>query len=747
MSRTTFKHVTLSNFMSFGRGPFTVPLDGSQNTLVLGENQDVGNAGESRNGAGKSTVMQAIFFALYGKGFDKMKADQFVNLINGKRLVVTLSFTQGGTDYEITRGRKPARLEFIDTTNGTSLTRDSMKNTEEEILRVVGYPYEVFSRTVFMSPHIGSILSLDTAEQRSFIEQVLSLDVLADRAETLKKVIRKDLQEEVRLATRSLEQAEQNNARVEQNLARLQRQSVEFEEEKKQKVAQQTRALEGLRLPPQNIEELFVSIEQGETLIRSLTSAWTQLTEEVSTVEGQINKLVGSGERIQQVQEREQSHDQDRADRLATLQKKVDEYEPVEVYEEQINAIEEVEALRLQLREVNREAEQKSKEKQRLSRDMDKNLAEAEHLAEGKCPYCLQEHLDQKKMDGLLSEAEEQQEKIISLEEAIEETGEKADAIEKQIEAQKTASAAKSDPRQGLEQARKAQAALDASKEAGSTNPYTKELQELTEKHGTFDEIMQQIEELEKQVENLKAQVKQEEARIKQEKEAIETTREACMGFSTPREVELCLEKQSSLEADIERLRASENPHTSEMEHTQKLLLDLESLKATLADAEANLTHVNYLIRLLTDPKSFIRKNIVDQYMPLLNKRINVYAEKVGSAHIFEINSDLSVDIYYMGHAVSYYMLSQGERLRANIATSLAFRYLMETLGRSTNLLLVDELLDSASDESGLNSIFALLQNVAESVFIISHRDEFKDSVDQIMRVVKKNGFSEVEYQ
>jgi DNA repair exonuclease SbcCD ATPase subunit len=64
----TFKSVEISNFLSYGQKPTVIDLDETGSVLIVGNNEDVGEQGSSKNGAGKSSSMQAILFALYGKG-------------------------------------------------------------------------------------------------------------------------------------------------------------------------------------------------------------------------------------------------------------------------------------------------------------------------------------------------------------------------------------------------------------------------------------------------------------------------------------------------------------------------------------------------------------------------------------------------------------------------------------------------------------------------------------------------------
>lgn len=186
------------------------------------------------------------------------------------------------------------------------------------------------------------------------------------------------------------------------------------------------------------------------------------------------------------------------------------------------------------------------------------------------------------------------------------------------------------------------------------------------------------------------------------------------------------------------------NPYLDQIEVLKKSLEDVDSTK--LYELKKYETHCNLLVKLLTDSKGFIRKSIIDQYVPFLNNKINAHLSVLESPHIVTMNPDLTVDIEYMGHSISYGNLSNGEKLRVNLAVALAFR---ELIGVSTkfNIMMVDELLDSGMDEAGFNGALKLFNSLGTSTFIISHREDLMTKVDQKMIVTKQGGFSTISYE
>ena len=97
--------------MSVGNATQAINFDRKDLTLVLGENLDLGGDG-SRNGTGKTTIINALSYALYGQALTNIRRDNLVNKTNGKNMLVSLEFSINGRDYRIERGRKPNILKF-----------------------------------------------------------------------------------------------------------------------------------------------------------------------------------------------------------------------------------------------------------------------------------------------------------------------------------------------------------------------------------------------------------------------------------------------------------------------------------------------------------------------------------------------------------------------------------------------------------------------------------------------------------
>jgi len=159
--------------------------------------------------------------------------------------------------------------------------------------------------------------------------------------------------------------------------------------------------------------------------------------------------------------------------------------------------------------------------------------------------------------------------------------------------------------------------------------------------------------------------------------------------------------------------------------------------------------HQEFLLKLLTNKDSFIRKKIIDQNLAYLNNRLTYYLDKLGLPHQVVFQNDLNVEITQLGQDLDFDNLSRGERNRLILGLSFAFRDVWESLYQNINLLFIDELIDSGMDTAGVENSLAVLKKMTrerdKNIFLISHKDELVGRVNHILKVVKENGFTSYE--
>jgi len=215
--------------------------------------------------------------------------------------------------------------------------------------------------------------------------------------------------------------------------------------------------------------------------------------------------------------------------------------------------------------------------------------------------------------------------------------------------------------------------------------------------------------------------------------------------YDTVKEAYEHKENVGQLRSTLERTLAETDPYQEQIEelsHTalQEIVWDTVN---TLTDYKE---HQEFLLKLLTNKDSFIRKKIIDQNLAYLNNRLTYYLDRLGLPHQVTFQNDLAVEITQLGQDLDFDNLSRGERNRLILGMSFAFRDVWESLYQNINLLFIDELIDSGMDTAGVEGSLAVIKKMGrereKNVFLISHKDELIGRVNHVLKVIKENGFT-----
>jgi len=242
--------LTVKNFMSVGNSTQALDFNRNDLTLVLGENLDTGGGDHgARNGTGKTTIINALSYALYGLALTNIRRDNLVNKTNGKNMLVTCGFEYGGKQYRVERGRKPNVLKFYidgeeqeaqDTAQGDS------RETQKDIEELLGMSHEMFKHIVALNTYTNPFLSLKHNEQRVIIEQLLGITLLSEKADQLKEQLRinKDLITQEEYKIKSIVDA---NEKIRDQIESLKRRSKMWADKNQEEKQKLTEALESLK--------------------------------------------------------------------------------------------------------------------------------------------------------------------------------------------------------------------------------------------------------------------------------------------------------------------------------------------------------------------------------------------------------------------------------------------------------------------------------------------------------------------
>jgi DNA repair exonuclease SbcCD ATPase subunit len=569
------KTISFRNFMSFGNATTTISLETPGTTLITGKNIDKGGS----SGSGKTSIINAICYALYDKTPNNIGKERLINSTNNAKntlMEVILDFERDEEKYRIrrTRGETSSITIFKDEKD---ITPDSVVNTNRKIEEIIGISYDLFCRVVLFSGNARPFLDLPVHEQRTLIEELLKITMLSQKAVVLKDDI-KATEKDIDLNKIVIKQQEAQNQLHKKHVAESELRLSRWEEQREKDV--------------KNIESQLSTIAninwEEEEENHQVANA---LKNDISKLALIINPLVT---------------------KRATLQS-----------------------------------------------EFNKLVKEKEHLANDKCPYCLQKFAD---------------------------AGKKLDEIETL----------------------------------------------LFEKKSNHNQIAEEISVHEAGLKKFKDDLNFVESVIKHK------------DLSSALKIRSNME---SLTRDLERLRQEVNPHIEAYESLlaeKEIVIDYEKLN----DLNKTLEHQKFLLKLLTDKNSFIRKRIISKTIPFLNKRILHYVGELGLPHTISFLPDMSCEISEFGRQLDHGNLSAGEQKRLNLSLSLAFRDVLTHLHLPINTLFTDEVDGGSLDTECVDMVIRLLKHKAwdeeTCIFIISHRPEFEGRCDHNIVVSKENGFSTI---
>ncbi len=164
-----FQKVRWRNFLSTGANFTEVVLTKSPNTLIIGQ-----------NGAGKSTILDALCFGLFGKPFRKINKPQLLNSINQREAVVEVEFTIGKKNYKVIRGIKPNVFEIH--CNGVLLNQDAAAKDYQDVLEnsILKLNFKSFTQVVILgSASFTPFMQLSAADRRTLIEDLLDIQIFS----------------------------------------------------------------------------------------------------------------------------------------------------------------------------------------------------------------------------------------------------------------------------------------------------------------------------------------------------------------------------------------------------------------------------------------------------------------------------------------------------------------------------------------------------------------------------------------
>lgn len=749
-----FKVVRWRNFLSTGNQFTEIQLDRSLSTLIIGV-----------NGGGKSTLIDCIVFALYGKPFRDINKGQLVNSINRKELEVELEFSAGTKQYKIVRGMKPNKFEIYfndELINQDAATKDYQAYLEENILKL---NYKSFTQnSILASAKYVPFMQLPAATRREVIEDLLDIavfskmnDVLKEKASGCKSDI-VNLERDLDVARMKLdtqvkyiEKVENDNLKAIQDLTEGITKAQEELEHKKERLEQNKVLRDNLSEP--NIPIIEEKLEKLQKKKDKLSMVVDELSDKKDEYSKELLKPVVSEEldqKVKQVEGVEKEISETRA-LLTELNSKNAKFS-----KELSSPIESDELTSLQDGILKNEEQIKFTEKEINELKFEKTsiTKEAKFFVENEvCPTCTQSISDEFKKTTLEGHR-------LKIEE-----------LDKMIESRSDYIATLTRTNENLREHR------DSIKEnfLQKRKDVLAEIAELIDEHeASLRELTNSVIDLNKEVVDIKA--KHNESKIAELNELSEGLEKAkfMLKECTNEIVELIVEHTSlvnSLENQKNKCQSAIDSFSASIQSEQQIINKMEleiadkkksnsyldeenekkkefeesivSLETQYNEKHIDKKYIDVALSIMKD--NGIKTSIIKQYIPVINKLINSYLQIMDLFVEYELDETFNEKIKARYRdEFSYASFSEGEKARIDLAILFTFRAIAKMKSTSsTSLLLLDETFDGSIDADGSDAIAAILRTLEDTnVFCISHNEKMFDKFRSMIKFGKVNNYS-----
>lgn len=686
----TFGELQLKNFLSIGAVTQTVDLNTDKLTLILGENLDLGGGG-TRNGTGKTTILQGLSYALFGVPINNIKKDNLINRTNAKGMVVKFNFSVGAVNYRIERGRKPTFLKFYvdDKEQSTEETNDSQgdsRETQDVIERVLRMSPDMFRHVIGLNTYTDPFLALKAADQRIIIEQLLGITILSEKAEIIKK-LNTNIKLSIQMENIKVKSEQEANVRIQEQIESLKRRQQAW--------------------ISKHDEELTNLVDEYDRL--SKVDIVTELQSHKDLLV--YNSLLAEKTQYDALLAKQAAWAYSQSDIIDNRSKKLELLKSIDI-EVELQAHKDLALYNQQVIEqaaIKKEIARLESEYTKETKIGETLLKEINTLNENKCYACGQDFHDDNHESVLRIKEEAEAAYQIRKTQLSTDLNDLKELVIVLGDKPVTEYKSESDAIKHSYQLLNLVIEIDAKRQ--ESNPYDEQLLEFND---TSIDLGPKP-----------------TTHYKTEAEAIKHSSR----------VDSLLDQITNKNDEIEPY----SEQISEMERNaiQKISFD------TINELTRVMQHQEYLLDLLTNKKSFVRKKIIEQNLPYLNSRLAYYLSALVLPYEVTFMNDLSVEITDLGRESDFDNLSRGERNRVILALNFSFRDVFETLFQSSNLVFVDELLDNGLDPAGVELALDLLKHMSmalnKSVFLVSHRDDVVGAVDSTLKVIKENGYTRYE--
>lgn len=771
----TFNYIEYKNIMSVGSNPIRVQLDLTEKTLVTGT-----------NGAGKSTMIEALSFLLYGKSYRKLKKEQLINQINKKNLLVSGEVTIGNKLVHIERGMKPNVFKV--TIDGEPIPEAASATEYQRILEedILNVSHESFKQLIVLgTAGYTPFMELKPEQRRTMVEDLLQLSVLGQmnklnnvelkRVSTAMDLVDVEingLDNERKSILNSIEEQKKSNDDVIEHQSNQIRSLVSRVKLSKENIEKLNTELDGLvDIDSTVIDGVIKAIETNYSVdsislkgsIESDNKALDLVNEKYDNlIQIAKNEVVDESIFVKEIEELKSGliSEEETKSRINKIQGKV-----FDVEKPSDTRIKEDKSLSDLVSEIRGEIF-------RIQYEITEKKKALANFDNGVCPTCGTDVSDgHGHVDEIRKELAEAEKKLsVAEQKNVDVTKARDDhkiAVEQSIIDFDSKMMLWSDEEKKFNQAVSGDVLKEQRDISEHNSSISNKISEIKVRLETISgETSRKVSALEtaksSEVIDLKTRISENQAKL----DRIDLDKE--------REINAAKSDHNRLVEDLKLRRAaithsikseeksiSENSEMAkqiksvvdslkEKTFTSARLDEVVSIITTKQEERENLFNDKFSCGIMKDmlKDDAIKGEIVKRYIPIFNSKINEYLSITGADYVFSLNESFEESIKSRGRDEFTYMsFSQGEKARINIALLFTWRYIASMVsGTNISMLILDEIFDGGMDSDGVYAVNRLLNEIGGNTFIISHRVENRDdSFTSHIKMTKKGRFTEME--
>ena len=717
------KTIRWKNFLSTGDSFSEMSLNDIKPKCIIGT-----------NGSGKSTIIDAVFFGLFGKPFRDIKKGQLINSINKKNCIVEIEFNIGKRDYKVVRGIKPNVFEIYEDeqlVDQVAAAKDYQQYLEENILKLNA---KSFSQIAIISKaSYVPFMNLPTPMKREIVEDILDIKIFS-RMNVFVKEEFSENKKNVESVNNQITMASKTVSLQKSYIDSLdddRKKNIETKEEKVSELSKKVKVNKDKK------EELKKTLEDLNNNI--LNPKKTKL-EELRNFNEYNKKLFTDADKKIKIIENNKPH-------IELLEREIEEKK-----EHIVKLKTENESLSSNLPDENEIRKHKEKKEKLLG--LRKNaefkietlLTEKDWFSDTEsCPTCKQDITD-----------EYRNKMVTERESTINDLKGKIDEMKVLIEKSDTFITENRTKLKDIQEKLSINSKNLNNLNNDITNSFKMikvyEEQILSSKPNEDDTLEESIRKLNIEKDIIEYDVNNSAKQIDLIKEEITSLLKSEINTLESQISDLSVEINGdskfilNLTEQIEESKKEKDINSKdELKKLKKLEDELEVYKTNMDMLEEKNKCYNACLSILKDDG--IKTVIIKKYLPLLNKLINDYLENMEMFVTFQIDETFTEKIISRDKEdFTYNSFSEGEKARLDQAILFALREISTIkLSSSTNLLFLDEVFDGSLDKNGSYKFNKFLNTLKSSTIVISHNEFMVDRFDNVLQAKKINNYSVIE--